>query len=147
MAKKICTERKMIRMAEVELDVDELFDGKGIRAVQDDLEKFRIKLNEYEILYGATITMETGWDSVRAVVRRPETDREYNDRMIRNQIARERKATAAQRKLEQEALKVKKKEEQQRKKDLNELKRIAKTYKLDFDITVLEQTVVDKVVG
>lgn len=146
MPKKPSTERKIIVMKNVELELDQIFDNKTIREAQEALEKFRISLNEYEILYGATITMETGWDSVYAKITRPETDREYNDRMERNRIARERKATAEQRKKEQDALKAKKKAELQRKNDLKVLKRLANEYKLDID-SALERLLVDNVDG
>lgn len=105
-------ERKTIELDRKRIPLRQLLNGKEIREAARALEDFRMKLNEQEFLYGAKITIK--WDDysdVYAVARRPETDKEYADRLEKARIAAEVKAERArikakreeQRKIEEEA--------------------------------------------
>lgn len=105
-------ERKTIEVGSKRIPLRQLLHGKEIREAAKALEDFRMKLNEQEFLYGAKITVK--WDNygdVYAVARRPETDKEFADRLEKARIAAEAKAERArikakreaQRKLEEEA--------------------------------------------
>jgi hypothetical protein len=70
-----------------------LLDGKDIRTAAKNLEDFRLKMNELEILHGATLTVKyDNWNSdFNLVATRPETDNEMNDRLEKARLALEAK--------------------------------------------------------
>jgi flagellar biosynthesis GTPase FlhF len=70
-----------------------LLDGKDIRTAAKNLEDFRLKMNELEILHGATLTVKyDNWNSdFNLVATRPETDNEMNDRLEKARLAAEAK--------------------------------------------------------
>lgn len=105
------TQRKTIELARKKIPLRSLMHGKEIRDAASAVEQFRIKLNEQEFLYGAKITIDwADYSTVYAVARRPETDKEYADRLERLRVAEEqkkerelkRKAEAEKRKAEEE---------------------------------------------
>ena len=105
-------ERKTIEIDRKRIPLRQLLNGKEIREAAKALEDFRMKLNEKEFLYGAKITIKwEDYSDVYAVARRPETDKEYADRLEKARIAAEVKAERArikakreeQRKIEEEA--------------------------------------------
>ena len=105
-------ERKTIEIDRKRIPLRQLLNGKEIREAARALEDFRMKLNEQEFLYGAKITIKwEDYSDVYAVARRPETDKEYADRLEKARIAAEVKAERArikakreeQRKIEEEA--------------------------------------------
>ncbi len=85
--------RKTIELDSKRIPLRQLLHGKEIRDAAKALEGFRMKLNEQEFLYGAKITIK--WDNygdVYAVARRPETDKEFADRIEKARLAKEAKA-------------------------------------------------------
>ena len=86
------TQRKTVEVARKRVPLRKLLHGKEIRAAAKALEDFRMNLNEAEFLYGAkiTLTMDTFGECV-AVARRPETDKEFADRMEKARLAAEAK--------------------------------------------------------
>ena len=105
-------ERKTIEIDRKRIPLRQLLNGKEIREAARALEDFRMKLNEQEFLYGAKIIIKwEDYSDVYAVARRPETDKEYADRLEKARIAAEVKAERArikakreeQRKIEEEA--------------------------------------------
>ena len=97
-------ERKTIEVGSKRIPLRQLLHGKEIREAAKALEDFRMKLNEQEFLYGAKITVK--WDNygdVYAVARRPETDKEFADRLEKARIAAEAKAERARIKAKREA--------------------------------------------
>lgn len=91
MTKKIT--RKTVELAHKRIPLRKLLHGKDIRTASKALEDFRLVYNEYEILYGATLTikMDTYGEAVLYATR-PETDKEFNDRVEKARIAAEEKA-------------------------------------------------------
>ena len=85
-------QRKTVEVARKRVPLRKLLHGKEIRAASKALEDFRMNLNEAEFLYGAkiTLTMDTFGECV-AVARRPETDKEFADRMEKARLAAEAK--------------------------------------------------------
>jgi hypothetical protein len=102
------TERKTIEIARKRIPLRALMHGKEIRDAAAAVEKFRMKLNEQEFLYGAKITIDwKSYNTVDAVARRPETDNEYSERLERLRIAAElKKKREQQRKLDAEKRKA-----------------------------------------
>lgn len=107
--------RKTIEIDSKRIPLRQLLHGKEIREAAKALEGFRMKLNEQEFLYGAKITIK--WDNygdVYAVARRPETDKEFADRIEKARLAAEaKKEREAKRKLQAE---IRAREEEQNKK-------------------------------
>ena len=104
------TQRKTVEVARKRVPLRKLLHGKEIRAAAKALEDFRMNLNEAEFLYGAKITLmmdpSFGGDCV-AVAKRPETDKEFADRMEKARVAAEAKrAREAKRKAENEKLAI-----------------------------------------
>lgn len=85
--------RKTVEIARKRIPLRTMLHKKEIREAAKALEDFRLKFKEEEFLYGGRITVE--WnnfgDAVEAVVRRPETDKEYQERLERQRIAAEEK--------------------------------------------------------
>lgn len=98
------TQRKTVEVARKRVPLKKLLHGKEIREAAKALEDFRMNLNEAEFLYGAkiTLTMDTYGECV-AVARRPETDKEFADRMEKARLAAEaKKAREAKKKADEE---------------------------------------------
>lgn len=111
-------ERKTIEIDRKRIPLRKLLHGKEIREAAKALEDFRIKLNEQEFLYGAKITVH--WDNYSeayAVARRPETDKEFADRM-------EKVRLAAEAKVERERIRKIKAEERARQEEANQKQRV-----------------------
>ena len=109
-------QRKTVEVGSKRIPFRQLVHGKEIREAAKAIEDFRMKLNEAEFLYGAKIYIK--WDSygeAYAVARRPETDKEFADRLEKARIAAEAKAERARlkairdehRRIEEEANKKK----------------------------------------
>lgn len=99
MTKKLT--RKTVELAHKRIPLRKLLHGKDIRTAAKCLEDFRLAFNEHEILYGATLTikMDTYGEAV-LYAHRPETDKEYNDRLEKARLAEEaKKEREAKRKL------------------------------------------------
>lgn len=102
-------ERKTIEVDRKRVPLRKLFHGKEIREAAKALEDFRLNLNEAEFLYGAKITIQMDtYGECTAVAKRPETDKEFADRLEKARLAAEAK---------KERERIKKLKEEQRKKD------------------------------
>ncbi len=90
MSKKL--ERKTVEIDRKRIPLRTLIHGKEIRDAAQSLEKFRMKLNEKEFLYGAKLYVDWhDYGTVDIVARRMETDQEYADRLERARLAAEAK--------------------------------------------------------
>jgi hypothetical protein len=91
--RKKSTDRKTIQIKKLRIPLVKLLDGKDIRTAAKNLEDFRLKMNELEILHGATLTVKyDNWNSdFNLVATRPETDNEMNDRLEKARLAAEAK--------------------------------------------------------
>lgn len=90
-------QRKTVEIARKRIPLRKLIHGKEIREAAQALESFRLKFKEEEFLYGGRIHVK--WDSygdAEAVVTRPETDKEFSDRLEKERLAAERKAQREQ---------------------------------------------------
>ena len=87
------TDRKTIQIKKLRIPLVKLLDGKDIRTAAKNLEDFRLKMNDLEILHGATLTVKyDNWNSdFNLVATRPETDNEMNDRLEKARLAAEAK--------------------------------------------------------
>ena len=86
-------DRKTLQIKKLRIPLRKLLDGKEIREAAKNLEDFRLKMNELEILQGAKLTVKyDNWDSTfDLVATRPETDAEMNDRLEKARLALEAK--------------------------------------------------------
>jgi uncharacterized protein (DUF1800 family) len=86
-------DRKIITIKQARIPLVKLLNGKDIRTAAKNLEDFRLKMNELEILHGATLTVKyDNWNSdFNLVATRPETDQEMNDRLEKARLAAEAK--------------------------------------------------------
>jgi hypothetical protein len=91
--RKKTTDRKTLQIKKLRIPLRKLLDGKEIREAAKNLEDFRLKMNELEILHGAKLTVKyDNWDSTfDLVATRPETDDEMNDRLEKARLALEAK--------------------------------------------------------
>jgi hypothetical protein len=91
--RKKTTDRKTLQIKKLRIPLRKLLDGKEIREAAKNLEDFRLKMNELEILQGAKLTVKyDNWDSTfDLVATRPETDAEMNDRLEKARLAAEAK--------------------------------------------------------
>lgn len=112
-------ERKTVEVDRKRIPLRSLLHGKEIREAADTLRDFRMKLNEQEFLYGAKITVHwESYDSVYAVARRLETDKEFAERLEKQRLAAEAKA-------ERERIKKIKAEQRAREEESNKKARTA----------------------
>jgi hypothetical protein len=87
-------DRKIIQIKKLRIPLRKLLDGKEIREAAKNLEDFRLKMNELEILQGAKLTVKyDNWDSNNfdLVATRQETDAEMADRLEKARLALEAK--------------------------------------------------------
>jgi len=91
--RKKSTDRKTIQIKKLRIPLVKLMNGKDIRTAAKNLEDFRLKMNELEILHGATLTVKyDNWNSdFNLIATRPETDNEMNDRLEKARLALEAK--------------------------------------------------------
>ncbi len=91
--RKKTTDRKILTIKQARIPLVKLMNGKDIRTAAKNLEDFRLKMNELEILHGATLTVKyDNWNSdFNLVATRPETDNEMNDRLEKARLAAEAK--------------------------------------------------------
>lgn len=104
------SERKLIEIDKKRIPMKRLLHGKEIREAMAELEKFRQQYNEQEFFYGAKVYLQVGtYGETFAIVRRPETDKEYEKRLKEEQAAAEAKLRRA------EAARIRKEEKARRK--------------------------------
>jgi hypothetical protein len=104
------TDRKILTIKQARIPLVKLLNGKDIRTAAKNLEDFRLKMNELEILHGATLTVKyDNWNSdFNLVATRPETDQEMADRLEKARLAAEAKQ---RREAEKKIVEAKRKEE------------------------------------
>ena len=108
-AKKNPLEPKKIKIKEQRIPLVKLLGGKDLRTAAKNLEDFRLKFREEEILYGATLTVryDTWHHSFRVVAERLETSEETVARVEKERLAAEaRKRREAERKAKEEKAKA-----------------------------------------
>ena len=94
--------RKTVELKKVRIPLRKLLHGFEIREAAKNLENFRLKLLEEELMQGAklTIKVEAYTGEYNLVATRLETDKEFNDRIEKARLAAEaRKEREAKRKL------------------------------------------------
>lgn len=80
--------RKTVELKSKRLPLKKLLHGKEIREAAKALEEFRLHFTEQEILHGGKIFVKVGqFGEVECVVRRPETDSEYDARIEKARLA------------------------------------------------------------
>jgi hypothetical protein len=129
-------ERKTVELGRKRIPFKKLFDGKEIREAAKALEDFRLHFNEQEILYGAKLTVRMGtyYDNEASLIAaRPETDKEYDDRIEKAERAAELKAKRAAEKKEADRLKAIEKEANRQKDALDKIREVAKANGLTVD--------------
>jgi hypothetical protein len=128
-------ERKTVELGRKRIPFKKLFDGKEIREAAKALEDFRLCFNEFEILYGArlTIHMTSYYNETELVAVRPETDKEYEDRVAKAERAAELKAKRVAQKKETDRLKAIEKEANRQRDALEKIREVAKANGLTVD--------------
>ena len=96
-------ERKVIEVRRHRVPLTKLFNGLGFREGLAELDKWRCEnFNEDEILYGRHLKWRVSYGEAEVIVWRHETDAEYDARLEKNRIARERREAAAKVKAEKQ---------------------------------------------
>lgn len=110
------TDRLLVEIGKKRVPLKTLIHGKEIREAMAGLEKFRQQFNEEEFLLGAKVYISYNELECWAIIKRPETDREYAARQSYLQEQQQLKAERARIKQlkEYEAEQKRKAEEQQR---------------------------------
>lgn len=72
--------RLLVEIGKQRVPLKQILDKKEIRESMAALEKFRQKFNEQEFLLGAKVYLSYGGGDCWATIKRPETDREYDQR-------------------------------------------------------------------
>jgi len=136
--KKISTDPKKIKIKEARIPLQKLINGKEIRQAAKNLEDFRLKFKEEEILYGATLTIKYDtWDrSFRVVAERLETSEETTERVEKERLAEEAKKRREAERKAKEAEEAKRREEARINRVLQELREHAKAHNIPMDILV-----------
>ena len=90
MSKQI--QRKTVELKRVRIPLRKLLHGFEIREAAENLKNFRLKLLEEELMQGAklTIKMEPHGEAI-LTARRPETDKEFEERIEKARLAAEAK--------------------------------------------------------
>lgn len=103
------SERKLVDIAKKRIPMKKMLHGKEIREAMAELEKFRQRYNEQEFFYGAKVYLQVdNYGDTYAIVRRPETDKEYNERIAEANRLMEIKLAR------QEAARIRKEEKERR---------------------------------
>jgi hypothetical protein len=123
--RKKTTDRKTLLIKKLRIPMVKLLDGKDIRTAAKNLEDFRLKMNELEILHGAALTVKYDhWNSdFNLVATRSETDNEMNDRLEKARLAAEAKQ---RREAEKKIVDAKRKEEARAKELIQTKERLIK---------------------
>lgn len=90
MSKQI--QRKTVELKKIRIPLRKLLHGFEIREAAENLKNFRLKLLEEELMQGAklTIKMEPHGEAI-LTARRPETDKEFEERIEKARLAAEAK--------------------------------------------------------
>jgi len=128
-------ERKTVEIGRRRIPFKKLFHGKEIREAAKNLEDFRLHFNEQEILYGAKLTIDMSgyYDEATLVAARPETDKEYEERVAKAERAAELKIKREAEKKEAARLKAIEDEANKQQKTLDAIRTLAKTNGLTIE--------------
>ena len=124
--------RKSVELGRTRIPLRKLLHGKEIREAAKALEDFRLNFNEEEILFGAKLTISV--DSFGEAVlyaHRPETDKEYADRIEKARLAAEAKAERERKRKLREEFLAAKAEEDKKKLALDKIRELAKSLNLN----------------
>ena len=137
--RKKSTDRKILTIKQARIPLVKLLNGKDIRTAAKNLEDFRLKMNDLEILHGATLTVKyDNWNSdFNLVATRPETDQEMNDRLEKARLAAEAKQ---RREAEKKIVDAKRKEEARAKELIQTKERLIK---MAFEAGIDRESLVD----
>jgi hypothetical protein len=126
------SERKLVDIAKKRIPMKKMLHGKEIREGMAELEKFRQQYNEQEFFYGAKVYLHMdNYGDTYAIVRRPETDKEYNERiaeanrLMEIKMARQEAARIRKEEKERKAEAKARKEAEQRRLDEIEAVKLA----------------------
>lgn len=89
------SDRLMIEVGKHRMPMKQLLDKREIREAMAELEKYRQKFNEKEFFYGIKVYLSYGQGECWAILKRPETDKEYSDRQAYVAEEQRRKAERA----------------------------------------------------
>ncbi len=78
--KKDPTERLLVEISKHRVPLKQILHGKEIRESMAEMEKFRRRFNEQEFMLGAKVYLNFTDYECWATIKRPETDREYEQR-------------------------------------------------------------------
>ena len=128
------SERKLIEIAKHRIPMKKLLHGKEMREAMAEMERFRQKFNEQEFFYGGKVYLQVEtYGETYAIVRRPETDKEYNTRLEQERKAAEAKLARDEAKRIRDAERAKRNEEkaqreaeQQRQREIEAVKLAAR---------------------
>ncbi len=79
-SKSTKSDKLMIEVAKHRMPMKQLLDKKEIREAMAAMEKYRQKFNEKEFFYGVKVYLSYGQGECWAILKRPETDKEYAER-------------------------------------------------------------------
>ena len=123
------TDRKLIEIGHKRVPLKKIFHKKDFATALAELKEFRTYFAEQEILYKAKVIFEFEYDYCIARSFRPENDKELNERLEQERLAREAKLERARKKAERDKIKAQKAElkaqqdaEVQRLRDLDTIK-------------------------
>ena len=74
-------ERGEVEMAKRRIPLTRILNGREFNDMLEEMKKFRAQFAEEEFLYKAKVYIQYSHGGATAIVRRPETDKEYNDRL------------------------------------------------------------------
>jgi hypothetical protein len=136
--KKNPLEPKKVKIKEQRIPMVKLLKDKDLRTAAKNLEDFRLKFREEEILYGATLVVKyDNWDhTFKVVAERFETTEEVTARVEKERLAAEaKKKREAERKAKEAADKANR-EKVRMNKVLEELKIYARNSGIPIDVLV-----------
>ena len=134
MAKTQTNTRKLVELGSKRIPMRKLLHGKEIREAAKALEDFRLTFNEQEILYGAKLTIKMdSYGETTLHAHRPETDKEYADRLEKQRISAEKKREAEKKRKELEIERAAKLESEKKQRALDSIAHIAKSTGLNGD--------------
>jgi dihydroorotase-like cyclic amidohydrolase len=82
----------LVEIGKQRVPLKQIMHDKEIREAMAGLEKFRQRFNEKEFFYGAKVYLSYGEGDCWAVIKRPETDKEYAARQLYLQEQQQKKA-------------------------------------------------------
>lgn len=115
--------RQEVEIARKRVPMKRLIHGKEMREAMAELEKFRQQFNEQEFFYKAQVYLTMNNGEVMAVVKRMETDKEYQKRLAKQHA--EELAKAERQRIKEERARIAEAKRQERMARQAEEKRLA----------------------